>query len=263
MNHTFRPPMARRAHQGSYAQGGYTLVEILVALVIALFLLGGLLTLVSGTRRTNANQTALTQLQDNQRLAMSLLNDVIQHAGYFPDPTLYTPASFVASGSFLATQIITGTHAAGVPDSISVRFLTSGTDGLINCQGVSAAAVHTYTNVFTIDTVNNRLVCAVDGGAPVPLVNGVTDMQILYGVNTAAAAVPGLSPPSDVDTYMDATQVTTASDWFRVTSVRITLTFSNPLCSVQNVGAACQAGQQATVSFTRTIDLMGRTGVVT
>jgi type IV pilus assembly protein PilW len=250
--------MARRTHQG-----GFTLVEILVALLIALFLLGGLITLVAGTRRTNANQTALTQLQDEQRLAMSLLNDVIQHAGYFPDPTLYTPASFVASPPFVATQIITGTHNAGVPDSISTRFLTSGTDGLINCQGVSAGALHVYTNVFSIDTVNNRLVCAVDGGAAVPLVNGVRDMQILYGVNTAAAPVPGLAPPSDVDTYMDANQVSLAGDWFRVTSVRITLTFDNPLCNVQPGGAACQAGQLATVTFARTIDLMGRTGVVT
>jgi len=245
-----------RAHQG-----GYTLVEILIALLIALFLLGGLLTLVTGTRQTNANQTALTQLQDEQRLAMSLLNDVIQHAGYFPDPTTYTPASFVASGSFAASQVITGTNAAGVPDSISVRFLTSGTDGLINCQGVTATAVHTYTNVFTIDA-SNRLACAVDGGAVVPLVNGVSGMQILYGVNTAAAPIPGLPPPSDVDTYMTATQVTTAGDWFRVTSVRVTLTFVNPLCTLPN-SATCQAGQPATVSYTRTINLMGRTGVVT
>ena len=59
-------------------QSGYTLVELMVALAIALFLLGGLFTIVQGTRTTYGNQSQLAQLQDSERLAMTLITDVIQ-----------------------------------------------------------------------------------------------------------------------------------------------------------------------------------------
>src|SRR5258708_10660938 len=73
-------------------QRGYTLIEIMIALLVALFLLAGLGTLVAGTRRTGSNQMSLAQLQDEQRLAMSMLNDVIQNTGYFDSNTYYTVA---------------------------------------------------------------------------------------------------------------------------------------------------------------------------
>src|ERR1700679_1526483 len=68
-------------------QSGFTLVELSVATLIGLFLLGGLLTLVQDMRRTFGNQNQLGQLQDNERLAMTIITDVIQSAGYFPYPT--------------------------------------------------------------------------------------------------------------------------------------------------------------------------------
>ena len=64
-------------------QRGFSLVELSIAILIALFLLGGLVTLVMGTRRTNATQSALSQLQDNERIAMTLITNVVQQAGYY------------------------------------------------------------------------------------------------------------------------------------------------------------------------------------
>ena len=51
-------------------QSGFTLVELLVALLIGLFLLGGLMTLVQDNRRTFAGQNQLSQLQDSERMAI-------------------------------------------------------------------------------------------------------------------------------------------------------------------------------------------------
>ena len=68
--------------------GGYTLVELMVTVAIALFLLGGLITIVQNIRQANLNQQALAQLQDEQRFAMTVIADAIQTGGYFADPTV-------------------------------------------------------------------------------------------------------------------------------------------------------------------------------
>ena len=65
---------------------------------------------------------------------------------------------------------------------------------------------------------------------------------------------------NDVDTYLTADLMTNA-DWINLTSVTVTLTFSNPLwCAA----GACLQGQStsqpATISFTRVVDIMNRTG---
>jgi type IV pilus assembly protein PilW len=249
MNRHYVQPQALPARQR-----GYTLVEILIALVIALFLVGGLLTMEQTTRQSSANQTGLSQLQDEQRVAMTLLNDVLQTAGYFPDPTTNTastefPAIAVAAGGALAQgQAIVGTHTnAATPDTITVQYSTSGTDGIINCTGGTSAVPTTFINSFTV--AGGQLLCSPNnGGTTYALVNGVTNMQVWYGVAT-------LNPTTSnaVDTYYTASQMG-AANWPNVTSVKVVLTFTNPM--------AGQAGQPATVTITRVIGLMNRVGVI-
>ncbi len=256
-----RNPKSSRLPQ---RQRGYTLVEILVALFIGIFLLVGLFTILQNTRRTSSNQTALTQLQDEQRMAMSLLTDVIQNAGYF-DPNTITSAvalpALAATGlatasALTASQGLSGSDAAA-GDMILVRYATNGTgsaapDGIENCNGGTNATALTYINTFYISS--NSLYCSTDGTntTGIPLVAGVENMQIYYGVSTTAAT-------NNVDTYMTATQVQGSTlGWAAVTSVRVTLTFLNPLWG--------QAGYSATanqyVYFTRVIPIQGRTGVI-
>lgn len=235
-------------------QRGYTLIEILVALLIAVFLLGGLFTILQNTRRTSTQQTALAQLQDEQRMAMSLLNDVIQNAGYFDTNTYATPqnawSAAVAVGptgtSLAAGQAITGKHTAGAPgDVIAVRYATAGGDGIINCNGGTSLTAATYINTFMV--VSGQLECAPDGIAAnaIPLVANVSNLQVWYGVSTTAAT-------NNVDTYFTADQMT-ATTWPNVSSVRVTVTFNY-----------IQAGSTATtaVSLTRVIALQGRVGVI-
>ena len=70
---------------------GFTLVELMVTVAIALFLIGGLLTIIQNVRNRYTDQQALAQLQDQQRFAMGIITDIVQQAGYFPDPPLRTP----------------------------------------------------------------------------------------------------------------------------------------------------------------------------
>src|SRR5258708_8466879 len=95
-------------------QDGFTMVELMVALVIGLFLMGGLMTLLQNNRKAFSSQSLLGQLQDSERLAMTMMSGVIQQSGYFPDPSLNSPAtSLAAVGTFAAGQGLTGSTTAG------------------------------------------------------------------------------------------------------------------------------------------------------
>src|SRR5260370_35511241 len=102
-------------------QDGFTIIELMIALLIGLFLAGGLLVLVQDNRRVFGNQNQLAQLQDSERLALSMMTDVIQMAGYFPDPTSNSAQSTMLATTATATtpamvagQALTGAgHTAG------------------------------------------------------------------------------------------------------------------------------------------------------
>ncbi|HLW25627.1 MAG TPA: PilW family protein [Steroidobacteraceae bacterium] len=261
--------------------GGFTLIEIMIAIVIGLFLTGGLLTLVQTLKRTSGAQTAMSQLQDNERMAMTLIADVIQSAGYWPNPTTVpaaaefpTVAAFpvgsqnVAFTSAGQTIVGAGGYNDVVPDQvIVVRYATSGTDNVINCMGnpnAIAAPGGVLVNAFSLAADpavpgTYDLMCSFNGNAPVQLVGGITNMQIYYGVQTN----PGVSNNS-VDTYLDGNAVTAGNYWGSVLSVKIKLTFKNPMYgALTGQGQTQIASMPQTVSFERVIDVMNRTGVTT
>jgi len=234
---------------------GFTIVELSVAMAVALFLIGGLLTVFSNMRTAQNTQTQLSQLQDNQRIAMTILNGVLQAAGYFPDPTVNTqlsalPAATSGGITFTAAQSVYGTSVTADPgDTVSVRFTTASADTIINCVGGtnSSGANATYVNTFSV--VNSQLVCSLNGAAAVPLVSGIKRMDVKYGVKRDFS-----TDNSNVDTYLQAKELT-AADWNNVSSIRVRLTFINPLAN--------QPGQPATFKFTRVIAVMARAGVKT
>ncbi len=233
---------------------GFTLIELMVTVAIALFLLGGLLTIVQNVRQTYLNQQSLAQLQDQQRFAMTVITDVIQAGGYFPNPTAFTPQNALpAAAPYAQGQAFSGTHNVAAPgDSIGIRYMTGINDGVILCTGVTNTAfnpTHTYTNLFSVAA--GQLQCQLDGAAPVALVNGVTDLQILYGVKRNFAL-----NDYNVDTYLAADQML-VTDWTNISSIRVQLTFVNPLFR------AVGQGQPPTITFQRVVEVMARAGVHT
>jgi type IV pilus assembly protein PilW len=245
-------------------QKGFTLIEIMIALTIGVFLTGALLTIVQTNRRVFGEQSQLAQMQDNERMAMTMLGDIIQTAGYFPRPDVNTLSTALnATGPFTVGQSIYGTLGAGPPgDQIQVRYMTAGGDGILNCSGLSnpvGALKDVYINSFQV--VNGQLVCTLNdlnlntvtqyvlvGGTSAPASGlDITNMTVLYGVRADAT-----QPGNNVDTYMDATQVTNAGLWNSVISVQVTLIFTNPL--------SASPGQPATFQIQRVIGVMSQTG---
>jgi type IV pilus assembly protein PilW len=235
-------------------QQGFTLLELMVAITVGLFLLGALLTVQQTNRSAFVSQNQLAQLQDNQRMAMSILADVVQSAGYFPDPTINVAATtFPAAGAFAASQPISGTYTAAAPgDTLAVRFATASGDGVLNCSGLAntSGATTMYVNTFSVVGVagNRQLVCTMNG-TQYTLISGVDNFNVVYGVKTNPAAVG-----NNVSAYLNAAQMT-AANWQNVVSVMVRLTFNNPLYVVGQ-------GQPQFLQLQRVIGVMNKLGPV-
>jgi type IV pilus assembly protein PilW len=194
---------------------------------------------------------------------MSLIAEITESAGYYPNPisnsaTLVLPAT----GSFAtAGQSVFGTYGGGAApgDTLSIRFgagqIVAGVgDNAMNCLGgvnTTVAPYDVFTNKFHVDTATKALWCqstTAAGVKDVQIVNGITNMTVLYGVTRNAGASTG----SCSDTYLRADQMA-AGDWVNVCSVRVTLTFINTLNSVN--------ASTNPVVISRTIAVMNTAGV--
>jgi type IV pilus assembly protein PilW len=240
-----------------HAVRGFTLVELMVTISIALFLLGGLVTILQTVRRTYASQKAQVQLQDQQRFAVTLLTDVIQSGGYYDNPTGDTIISALPAlaPNFGSGQPFFGTQGAALPaagDTVYIRFRTAAGDGIINCSGSSntTGVEQVYSNEFFVNAATRQLMCSLNGAAAVPLVSGVANLKIYYGVKRTVPAAD-----YNVDTYEQANAMQ-ASDWDQISSVRIIVTFVNPLFGTPNQPVTVQQY----ITFERVIQVMSRAG---
>ena len=237
------------------AQRGISLIEIMTALTLSLFLLLGLFGIFDSTRQIYSTQNGLAQLQERQRNAIALLSGIIQSAGHFPGtasklkeakPEATRGEVFPASSdsTYAKGASIFGTEVAAGNDSIRVRFQTAGGSNIPNCQGdtnTSAADV-IYDNLFSINT-SNQLACAVSTngvatGSATVLVDGISGMDILYGVD-----------PKDTGSSSKYVTASAVTDWSKVRSVKIRLTFVNP--------GKGNPGQPDSVDSTHVIQLIG------
>ena len=250
-----RPTVQRGACR---RQRGFTLVELMVTVAIALFLLGGLATVVQNMRGTYLNQQNLVQLQDEQRFALTVITDAIQAAGYAPDPTTQSIGTLPIGGAFTGGGwLFAGTHAGATDstalDSISTRFYSSPNSyGPVLCNGIDTKqlAAHLYTVAFSVNA-SSQLVCSVDGGAATPLVDNVVAFAVYYGVKHNF----GIND-YNVDTYENWNVLAASgADALNVSSVRIIITFKNPL--------AGQPSQPANLTIERVIQVMARGGLKT
>lgn len=242
-----RPARTRRA------QSGLGMIELMIVVLISTVMMAGLLTIVYGTRQNFTAQSQLAQMQDNERLAMTLITNVVQNAGYFPDPVseAASVALPVATPYTTAGQSIYGTAATGSnSDQIQVRYLAGTSDGTMDCLGVTntSAGKQMDVNTLWVDKTNKQLKCTATDGATATtqvLVNGVINMALSYGLSASGG--------TSVVEYVPAASMV-AAQWPLVVSVQLTLTFAP---------SAVAAGANAfpstwNVSLSRTIDLLNR-----
>jgi type IV pilus assembly protein PilW len=125
-----KPPLGKKA-------GGFTLVELMVALTIGLFLVIGLISLLVSTSQTRTELDKTSRQIENGRYALQLLTTDVQHAGFLgsytptsatstaPDPCAPAGTDFVATPSVSVPVFIYG-YAAATADATPPTCITTG-----------------------------------------------------------------------------------------------------------------------------------------
>lgn len=181
-------------------QSGFSLIEMMVAMVIGLFLMGGVVSVYLSSSQSSRVNHSMRTLQENGRFALASLKNNIQMAGYVNS---YDPEDAIdpfpgADNTFT--------------NKLTVRF-ESDTD----CVGNDTTAAHNGFAENTLEIINGELVCTGNVSAtPQTIIAGVDQMQILYGLDDGTDRI--------ADRYVNASTVTTNTGWRdNVISVRIAL----------------------------------------
>lgn len=209
---------------------GLGLVELLIALAIAAFLLWGLFEIYYSNVLGSVAQQAETSLDDNIRTAVTLLTTDARQAGYrailTEDPSqIFTqipdneadPTAFLAIGNH---PVMLGTwHGSPAPPyGFAVSFQSNGQ--MQNCLGETVPYGIVDTDEWKLDTSTEQLMCRSYVGASgtgnwanyTPLVNNVEMMVVRFGLDTENT--------DSVDVYADPGDV---GQWNQVRSIQIGL----------------------------------------
>jgi len=176
-----RAEPARAIFRAPHKQSGLSLVELMVAMTIGLFLMLVVANLFIGSKQTYRNQDNLSRLQENGRFAISLMAKNIREAGYHsmvfnPPGTMYTPLTNIAAWPYSAAVISGVEGTSGLPDSITLS-----SDNTVDCM--NATVTTPATNTFTANASAQLTCTSVNNNKTAVLLDGVEDMQILYGEN--------------------------------------------------------------------------------
>ncbi|HEY8024590.1 MAG TPA: PilW family protein [Burkholderiaceae bacterium] len=160
-------------------QAGMSIVELMVALTIGLFLMLVVANLFIGSKQTYRNQDNMSRLQENGRFAISILGKSIREAGYHtltfnPLANMYQKNTNINSWPYSATVLTGSNGTSGAPDSISLS-----ADNTVDC--LNASVTSPATNQYAINS-SSQLTCkSMNSGTTGVLLDGVEDLQILYG----------------------------------------------------------------------------------
>ena len=201
-------------------QTGFTLVELMIALVIGLLLLAGVLQILLSNRASFDAQRATAHLQENARLAEFVLGHAVAHAGYrtaldAAETTVFPETAGTAPDYPQGAYVTGASDTNGANDTLRVRFQAQGDvrDCLGGSVGTSQSSETSDFQFYVND--QNTLECTKLSGSSSttqPIVEDVDRFKVRYGLDTDGTA--------GVDRYVTTLAGNQATE---VRSVRIQL----------------------------------------
>lgn len=267
---------SRRPLRQRLPQQGFTLIELMVAMVLGLLITLAAASALVVARQGFNNVDAASQLRDNGRFVQDVVQRIGVQTGFKslqyaatakpsntkgvavnPEPNVFgiNNASRTNNNAWSEGSSRAANAVAYGSDILVLRFQTStstenstAADGtMIDCMGIAATAIPASRDDRLVSILHvgigsdgePALMCSrsATGSAPYetqPLVSGVENFQVLYGVDGVAAGnttVPITTAADSVpERYLRADQLTVAgndlatyANWQRVRSLRIGL----------------------------------------
>lgn len=225
-----------------YDQHGFSLIELMVAMVVSLILMLSIASLLLANKESSSAEDQLATLQQNTRLARFVLENAVAHAGYVTDlttsPQHAFPKGFVSDALDAdRVQRNDANRYDNDSDSITIRFTTdheinnclgatpdNGSNGTGSTSG-SGTPITAHYELYV--DAEHELQCTIyeqpdskdDIKHTEPLVSNVVLMQVRYGLD---------STPNDTNYGIDQyTTTLDADNRDQVRSVRIQLVLSS------------------------------------
>jgi len=201
-------------------QSGMSLVEVMLASTLGLFLMFGFIQVYLTVQKTFHLQQAIVNIQENGRFAAHFLNESIRMAGY---------ARCGAVDDFINTDLALHGYNTHLPDFLKDKLVKEGADSIVVGECILQNKKEKFEQfAFFIGPTDrkNKLGRTVYAlyekpiiGNKRELVSGIEDMQIKYGISNE----PGGKNISD---YLTADKV---QDWKKIRAVEIALLLSSEL----------------------------------
>lgn len=203
-------------------QAGFSLVELMVAVTLGLFLLLSLSQMFLSTGASSRIDENSARMQESGRAGIALISRELRKAGYIVDPSLTAPAAVLpASAPFVVKAAISATA-----DTISIRYQGAGDASTQTCTGDTVdtlslgvmkfdVATPTGTTTPALRCTSSQFSLATSTATAddtKPFVPNVEAIDVTAGVDTTGDLEP--------DSYVAPGSVT---DWTQVASLRIQL----------------------------------------
>ncbi len=235
---------------------GYSLVEMMIASVLGILLIGAAMTSYLSNKSTSEVRNTNSDIESNARIALLTLTKAIEHAGYPSvhvhtiDKPFYTKSDglktvpkCIKGDSFSTQQAASSiynsnktTRDSGKRDQVSVLYMPDNPnhpDAIFwkDCGGSYADG--TQAKLCSADTLggqgrkaavynsffitnNNEFKCTTSRNKTHPIANGIEYIQYLYGVRKSNTTI-----------YKNATNVEADNDWGNVISVQVGMLVKN------------------------------------
>jgi type IV pilus assembly protein PilW len=153
-------------------QSGFTLIELMIAGFIGVFIIMGLMNLFITTNKSITLSGALSQNQETGRFAMDYMTKFIRKAGYNKDLSKFTPPIFMPSVATSPVITCTGIQsdvcadnnpATSRGDRLAIPFSVGGNaeDETRSCTGTIVGGAtngpQNLVNVFWVSAANDTL----------------------------------------------------------------------------------------------------------
>lgn len=221
---------------------GLSLIELLVAMVIGMFILSGLATAFISSKHNNINRNEQSKLEDNGKFALEIISKYVQHTGYssgkkFLQPYFITgstdttpqtcPKNGSAENNILSGSSIPASANGTTSDTLGIMYHGDANNIFTDCMdnalpedcrldnAIASTRASLIYNSFFVDTSTNTLRCSGSRSNNSQIISeGIENIQFLYGVKAVGN--------SNVGKIVNASQIT-ADEWNNVISVYVAL----------------------------------------